>query len=155
MGSVVTPVRREHSAGVKLSRAEPSRNSLAGAVGENLRRARKLARLTQEELAEKAGVSGPYVSMVENGDEASVAVYRAFAAACGVPLAELFKVIDPNLPQPLVRFLESAEADGEKLTDEEIDYLRWVTIPGRVMTSRAYGHALEMFRASRKNDTND
>jgi len=58
----------------------------------NLRRIRHDQKLTQEELADRAGLSARYVGAIERGDvSASVTVLGQIAEALGVEPGELFK----------------------------------------------------------------
>jgi len=57
-----------------------------------VRRFREAKNMTQAELAAKAKVTRPYITMIENGrKEPSLAVLRRLAKALGVPVAELIK----------------------------------------------------------------
>lgn len=57
-----------------------------------VKRFREAKKMTQAELAAKAKVTRPYVTMIENGrKEPSLAVLRRLAKALGVPVAELIK----------------------------------------------------------------
>lgn len=61
-------------------------------MARNLRRKRHDQKLTQEELAERAGLSARYLGAVERGDvSASVTVLGKIADALGVEPAELVK----------------------------------------------------------------
>lgn len=58
----------------------------------NLRRKRHDLEMTQEELAERAGLSARYVGAIERGDvSASVTVLGQIAEALGVEPGELVK----------------------------------------------------------------
>lgn len=58
----------------------------------NLRRLRHDRQLTQEELAERAGLSSRYVGAIERADvSASVTVLGQIAEALGVEAGELLK----------------------------------------------------------------
>ena len=58
----------------------------------NLRRKRHDRHMTQEELAERAGLSARYVGAIERGDvSASVAVLGQIAEALGVEPGELLR----------------------------------------------------------------
>jgi transcriptional regulator with XRE-family HTH domain len=61
-------------------------------MAKNMRRKRHDQKLTQEELAERAGLSARYLGAVERGDvSASVTVLGRIADALGVEPAELVK----------------------------------------------------------------
>ncbi|MCK1349213.1 transcriptional regulator with XRE-family HTH domain [Bradyrhizobium sp. GM2.2] len=58
----------------------------------NLRRIRHLKKMTQEELADNAGLSVRYVGAIERADvSASVTVLGRIAAALGVDATDLIK----------------------------------------------------------------
>lgn len=58
----------------------------------NLRRARHVRKLTQEDLADRAGLSARYVGAVERADvSASVTVLGKLADALGVDPADLIR----------------------------------------------------------------
>ena len=64
---------------------------LPKALGKIIQRRRKELKLTQEELAEKIGISRVYMGFVEQGRYApSVEVIEKLARALRVPLSELF-----------------------------------------------------------------
>lgn len=61
-------------------------------MARNLRRARHDKKLTQEELADRAGLSMRYVGAIERGDvSASVTVLGQIADALGIEPGELLK----------------------------------------------------------------
>jgi len=61
-------------------------------MARNLRRARHDKKLTQEELADRAGLSMRYVGAIERGDvSASVTVLGQIAEALGIEPGELLK----------------------------------------------------------------
>ena len=61
-------------------------------LGENVRRIRKRAKLTQEKLAEKAGLSVVFLSLLENGwRAASIDSLLSIARALGVELEDLVR----------------------------------------------------------------
>jgi transcriptional regulator with XRE-family HTH domain len=64
------------------------------ALGENLRASRKLRKLTQEKLAEKAGLSVVFLSLLENGRRtASFDSLVRIARALNLGLDDLFRGI--------------------------------------------------------------
>ena len=64
----------------------------AKAFGAALKEARLSAKLTQEELAEKAHSSATYVSLLENGhQQPALAVVMALEEALGLQAGELVK----------------------------------------------------------------
>ena len=61
-------------------------------MAKNLRRKRRDQQMTQEELAERAGLSARYVGAIELGDvSASVTVLGRIAEAPGVELGKLLR----------------------------------------------------------------
>jgi len=60
--------------------------------GTKLREARKAAGLTQEALADMAGVSQPTISQLESGDACNptLGILERVAAALGCPVRDLF-----------------------------------------------------------------
>lgn len=60
-------------------------------VGERVRRYRRLRRLTQDALADAAGVDRRYLGRIETGDvqEPGVDAVRRLATALGVPIRAL------------------------------------------------------------------
>lgn len=61
-------------------------------VGERVRTFRKLAKLTQERLAEKADLSVHYLSRIETGGATpTLACLEQIVKALGVPIGELFR----------------------------------------------------------------
>jgi transcriptional regulator with XRE-family HTH domain len=69
-------------------------------LAENLKKNRQLKRLTQEQLAEKAGVSSHYVAMVETRKTfPKPEMLERFAKTLGIEPYQLFTVEnDPNEP---------------------------------------------------------
>ncbi len=62
------------------------------AIGRELRRCRKAALLTQEELAERAGLHSNYVGFIERGERnPSAKTILALARALSIPAAELLR----------------------------------------------------------------
>ena len=81
-------------------------------IGENTRRVRKQQSLTQQKLAEKAGVSVHYISAIERGGQApSVTTLGRLAKALKVGVAELLKE-------------SGAQSDFDRLLDELNNLLR-------------------------------
>jgi len=63
-------------------------------MARNLRQARHEKKLTQEELADRAGLSMRYVGAIERGDvSASVTVLGHIADALGIEPGELLKKV--------------------------------------------------------------
>lgn len=64
-------------------------------LGMNLKRCRQLARLTQERLASKAGITAKYISEIENGiRNPSLEVLHKVAEALRVDITELVSFAD-------------------------------------------------------------
>lgn len=62
-------------------------------LGNRVRLFRKALGISQERLAELAGIHPTYVSNIENGKaNASIVIYRRVADGLGVPLSQLFDV---------------------------------------------------------------
>ena len=67
-------------------------------VGENIRKLRLIAGVTQEELALKSGLSQGYINQLENGKRKyTQKSLELIADALAVPVAALFKVVDFTL----------------------------------------------------------
>jgi transcriptional regulator with XRE-family HTH domain len=65
-------------------------NSLRN-LGQNIRQIRKENRLTQEDVADKAGLNGSYYGRIERGEiNATVETLTAIAQALNVDVPELF-----------------------------------------------------------------
>jgi len=92
--------RRRHRAGLARSIGRERAAYLARRIGNGLRDARRAACLRQRDVAERAGISQPFVSRLERGHGtcASLETIAACAAACGLRLAafvELAPGADP------------------------------------------------------------
>ncbi len=62
-------------------------------IGERLRRVRKAGKISQEKLAELAGLHPTFISDIERGkSNAGILTYYQVAKALNVPLSELIKV---------------------------------------------------------------
>lgn len=73
----------------------PAKLEILTAFGEIVRVARKAKRLSQEELAEKAGLHRTYIGMIERGEKnITLSNISKIARALEIPINELFK----NLP---------------------------------------------------------
>lgn len=77
-------------------------SEIAEILGKNIRNLRKESGWTQEKLAEKAGISVPFMTQIELARKtASLDVIEAIAKALGVPYERLFKTVLPqatNMP---------------------------------------------------------
>jgi transcriptional regulator with XRE-family HTH domain len=73
----------------------PKRNGLLFTLGLNVRRAREAKELTQEKLAEKAGLDPTYISGIERGlRNPGIKNVARLARALGLSTAELCKGVD-------------------------------------------------------------
>lgn len=72
----------------------PRRDSLLAAFGRNVRKRREAKDLTQEALAEKAGLDRSFVSDVERGGRnLSIHSIHRLASALGITISDLTKGI--------------------------------------------------------------
>ncbi len=73
----------------------PKRNGILFSLGLNVRRAREAKELTQEKLAEKAGLDPTYISGIERGlRNPGIKNVAKLAKALGLTTAELCKGVD-------------------------------------------------------------
>ena len=73
----------------------PKRDSVLAALGQNVRRRREARELTQEKLAEKAGLDPTYISGIERGlRNPGIKNVARLAKALGLTTAELLKGVD-------------------------------------------------------------
>ncbi len=73
----------------------PKRNGILVALGLNLRRQREARQLTQETLAERAGLDPTYISGIERGlRNPGIKNVAKLAKALGLTTAELCKGVD-------------------------------------------------------------
>jgi transcriptional regulator with XRE-family HTH domain len=73
----------------------PDRNGVLSALGLNVRRAREAKRITQEKLAERAGLDPTYISGIERGvRNPGIKNVARLAKALGLSTAELCKGVD-------------------------------------------------------------
>ncbi len=87
------------------------------AFGEEVRRRRRAARLTLEQLAEKANLSANYVGSIENGvRDPSLSTVMALAKGLKVPAAELLGGLQELGPMGLEagRLLEAATPEVQE-----------------------------------------
>lgn len=101
-----------------------------GMIGENLRKLRKLKKLSQERVAELAGVSQQLVSQLETGKTEKTTELPALAQALGVGVQELDPSYSPDaggIPTLIVPHLAWVNAGAmmrEDVSDEAIGALR-------------------------------
>lgn len=68
------------------------------ALGAEVQERRRSLKLSQEELAERAGVTRNTIGFIERAQRvASIRIVKQVADACGVSLAELFAQIERRL----------------------------------------------------------
>jgi transcriptional regulator with XRE-family HTH domain len=73
----------------------PKRDSVLAALGQNVRRRREARELTQEKLAERAGLDPTYISGIERGlRNPGIKNVAKLAKALGFTTAELLKGVD-------------------------------------------------------------
>ena len=73
----------------------PKRDTVLAALGQNVRRRRETRKLTQEKLAEKAGLDPTYISGIERGlRNPGIKNVAKLAKALGFSTAELCKGVD-------------------------------------------------------------
>ena len=73
----------------------PKRDTVLAALGQNVRRRREARELTQEKLAEKAGLDPTYISGIERGlRNPGIKNVAKLAKALGLSTAELCKGVD-------------------------------------------------------------
>ena len=73
----------------------PTRDSVLAALGQNVRRRREARELTQEKLAERAGLDPTYISGIERGlRNPGIKNVARLAKALGLTTAELLKGVD-------------------------------------------------------------
>ena len=73
----------------------PKRNGILAALGLNVRQQRRAKELTQEKLAERAGLDPTYISGIERGlRNPGIKNVARLAKALGLTTAELCKGVD-------------------------------------------------------------
>ena len=73
----------------------PKRNGILASLGLNVRRRREARELTQEKLAEKAGLDPTYISGIERGlRNPGIKNVARLAKALGLSTSELCKGVD-------------------------------------------------------------
>ena len=90
----------------------------AGALGDFIRSQRRLAELSQRELAKLADLSDAYLSQLERGlHEPSVRVVNGLSSALNVPAEKLLRFLGRDRPGGDVVSTESTIQTDEALTD--------------------------------------
>lgn len=125
----------------------------ASTVGRNLRRYRTQAGMSQEALAEAAGVARASISNLERGsaDSPSAAVAEALCGVLKIEVADLYRLERPRVD--VVKFASSphAAAMDPVPTAEELEFLTResaVIFVGGVATNKALALLLEARRES-------
>jgi transcriptional regulator with XRE-family HTH domain len=98
----------------------------AGLIGTRVRELRLRAKLTQEKLAAKAGLSRIALVRLESGARlsASLQTLQRLAAVLGVGVAELTESVAESRIEPTIKaYRDSPWADIDKPTELEIDWL--------------------------------
>jgi len=73
----------------------PKRNGILAALGQNVRQRREARELTQEKLAERAGLDATYISGIERGlRNPGIKNVAKLAKALGLTTSELCKGVD-------------------------------------------------------------
>lgn len=102
--------------------SDPFRDAGVGALGDFIRSQRRLAELSQRELAKLADLSDAYLSQLERGlHEPSVRVLNGIAKALNVPTDKLLRFlgrIDDDEGTPAVS-TETAILTDDRLTDTQ------------------------------------
>jgi transcriptional regulator with XRE-family HTH domain len=90
---------------------------LATLFGRRVRALRTLRKLTQEQLGERAGVSGKFIGQVERGSgNPSLHVIIRLAGAMGIELADLMR-FEENRPEGTVKNAARAYAASERVSE--------------------------------------
>ncbi len=110
-----------------MTRASGDRNEQLSQLGEFIRTQRRLAQLSQRELAKLTNLSDPYVSQIERGLHApSVRVLRALAGALDISAENMMSyagLIDPGPRPDTQQTTESAIRADAHLSDDQKDAL--------------------------------
>ncbi len=116
-------------------------------IGENIRRLREEAGLTQRELAKKAGVSHSYISEVERGSTVpSVRLIEKIAKALGVRPTAIIDKKEAEWEVVNVPILGSVPAGGPDLEEEQIvGYMPFpkIFIEGQVFCLKINGDSMQ------------
>ena len=102
------------------ARATPRSRRSVDALGEFIKSQRRIADLSQRELARLADVSDAYLSQLERGlHEPSVRVLNGLAQALNVPSDKLLAYLGRQDDAAAERSTESAIATDDRLTDTQ------------------------------------
>ena len=84
-----------------LQRPVEMMSEIAKLVGKRVYYYRKARGLTQERLAEKAGVHNTYIGQLERGEKnATIGSLWKVSRALGVPVASLFELVEEEYSRP-------------------------------------------------------
>lgn len=101
-------------------RADPRTPRGVSALGEFIKSQRRIADLSQRELARLADLSDAYLSQLERGlHEPSVRVLNGLAQALNVPTEKLLAYLGRHDDSAAARSPESAIATDDRLTDTQ------------------------------------
>ena len=102
------------------ARSTPRSRRSVDALGDFIRSQRRIADLSQRELARLADVSDAYLSQLERGlHEPSVRVLNGLAQALNVPSDKLLGYLGRHDDAHVERSTESAIATDDRLTDTQ------------------------------------
>ena len=100
----------------------PKRDSVLAKLGLNLRQRREARELTQEKLAEKAGLDPTYISGIERGlRNPGIKNVARLAKALGFTTAELCKGVDACMGNPNAVGLRCRAAQNPRRTRRSSD----------------------------------
>lgn len=121
-----------------------------GTIGENLRRLRKLAGLSQTALAAKAGVSQQLISQLERGENEKTLELPALAGALGVGVHEIDEDYTPDasgiptLVVPILSWVSAGAMTQDNVADEAIGTIRFADLPsGDWIALRVRGDSMD------------
>lgn len=129
--------------------------SQVGPLRTNLKRLRAAAELTQEQLAEKAGLARVTVAFIESGrtKDADGATLNKLARALNVDVSELLRVEGDVDTAYVETFLASPWGQVTKPTDDELEWLRGISARSWVgidPVPEAVHHLIQARRTSKK-----
>lgn len=92
-------------------------------LGENLRRIRRAKNLSQDQLADLAGISRPTISMIESGKNAEAATINALAKALNVNVNEL-NAPNANTDSLAPYIAPTPKEDQRVYSDDEATFIK-------------------------------
>lgn len=104
-------------------------------IAENLRRIRKLRRLSQDALAVKAGVSQQLISQLETGKNEATTELPALAEALDVAVHEIDEAYAPDTSSaptariPVITWVSAGEMTRDDVSDEAKGSIRVAELP--------------------------